>query len=154
MTFPVFILYDLDGTLVDSRADLALAVNLARRDFGLAPLPEAAVAACVGEGVQVLVARAIPECAGRLDEAVAAMRRHYAAHLLDHTVPYPGVREALAAAGAAGFGQAVVTNKPRPATEAILRGLGLEAHFAAIVGGAVVVACRVGRARRPGDGIA
>ena len=65
------VIFDLDGTLIDSRADLALAVNLTRADLGLAPLPQDQVVGYVGEGVRKLLARALPECPERLDQALA-----------------------------------------------------------------------------------
>jgi phosphoglycolate phosphatase len=130
------IFFDLDGTLVDSRADLALAVNLTRRDLGLAARSQAEVVACVGEGLRNLVRRAIPECDdARLDEAIECARGHYRDHLLDATVAYPTVPEALRRLRAGGWRLAVVTNKPRDATDAILAGLGLAPLLDAVVGG-------------------
>lgn len=130
------IFFDLDGTLIDSRADLALAINLTRRDLGLVARPQAEIVACVGEGLRNLVRRAIPECAGaRLDDAIDLTRAHYHRHLLDATVAYPTVLEALRRLRADGWRLAVVTNKPREATDAILAGLGLAPLLDAVVGG-------------------
>ncbi len=131
------ILFDLDGTLVDSRADLVLGVNLARRDLGLAPLAEERVVSFVGEGMRNLVARALPECPERLDDAVELTRLHYSQHLLDHTRPYPGVKLALAELRGLGYALGVVTNKPQEFSEAVLNGLGLAEFFRAVVGGGV-----------------
>lgn len=129
------VFFDLDGTLIDSRADLALAVNLTRHDYGLPLLPEAQVASYVGEGLRLLVARALPEQPESLDDAVARTRVHYAAHLLDQTTLYPGVKEGLQQLGAQGWQRAVVTNKPREFVQPILAGLGVAKLFEALVGG-------------------
>jgi phosphoglycolate phosphatase len=128
-------LFDLDGTLVDSRADLALAVNLTRQDFGLPPKSTGEVVACVGEGVRVLIERAIPERPELWDAMLARQRVHYRAHCLDNTALYPGVVATLETLCAAGWRLAVVTNKPGPVTRPILDGLGILHCFGAVVGG-------------------
>ena len=87
------VLFDLDGTLVDSAADLATAVNLTRGDFGLPPksLPE--VVAAIGNGVRKLLERTIPEYAARrMEELLAHQRRHYGEHLLDQTALIPEMK--------------------------------------------------------------
>ena len=129
------IFFDLDGTLIDSRADLATAVNLTRRDFGLPELPSGRVISYVGEGLRLLVARAMPEQPELIEEAVARARAHYSRHLLDQTSLYPGVAEALRLLGAQGWKRAVVTNKPREFVQPILAGLGVAGEFEALVGG-------------------
>jgi len=129
------VLFDLDGTLVDSRADLILGVNLTRMDLGYSALEPAQVAGFVGDGVRKLLSRALPECPERLEEALAINRRHYGGHLLDTTRLYPGVERALERILAQGFRVAVVTNKPREFTLPILEGLGVGALFSAVVGG-------------------
>lgn len=128
-------LFDLDGTLIDSRADLALAMNLTRRDFGLPPKTLDEVVACVGEGVRSLIERANPECPELWEKMLDRQRVHYRAHLLDNTVLYPGVKETLLALRADGWRLAVVTNKPGPVTRPILEELGVLALFGAVVGG-------------------
>jgi len=114
------LIFDLDGTLIDSRADLAKAVNLARADFGLATLSLDDVVSMVGDGVHNLMRRAVPGLAKPEDveKAVAAMQRHYREHLLDQTRLYPGVAETLAALKP-DWRLAVVTNKPEPAAQHI-----------------------------------
>jgi phosphoglycolate phosphatase len=129
------IIFDLDGTLIDSRADLALAVNLTRAELGLPALPQAQVVGYVGEGVRKLLSRAIPELPGRLEDALAINQRHYRAHLLDRTVLYPGVAAALETFRQRGARLMVVTNKPRAFTDLILDGLGIAGCMAAVVGG-------------------
>lgn len=128
-------LFDLDGTLVDSRADLALAVNLTRQDFGLPPRSLDEVVACVGEGVRVLIERSCPERPELWDEMLVRQRQHYRAHLLDRTALYPGVAATLEALAGAGWRLGVVTNKPSPVTLPILEGLGIRRFFGAVVGG-------------------
>jgi len=132
---PNAIIFDLDGTLIDSRADLALAVNLTRADLGLPALPQTQVVSYVGEGVRSLLSRAIPELPDRLEEALAINQRHYRAHLLDRTVLYPGVAAALETFRQRGSRLMVVTNKPRAFTDLILDGLGIGPLMAAVVGG-------------------
>ena len=129
------VFFDLDGTLIDSRADLALAVNLTRRDYGLPSLPIAQVVGYIGEGVRVLVSRSLPERPDLMEEAVVRTRAHYGNHLLDHTTLYSGVKEGLARLGAQGWKLAVVTNKPREAIRPILAGLGVAHLFDALAGG-------------------
>lgn len=136
------VFFDLDGTLIDSRGDLATAVNLTRCDYGLPPLSPALVATYVGEGLRCLVDRALPERRGGLEEAVDRTRAHYRAHLLDATRLYPGVREALMALGTQGWRRAVVTNKPREFVEPILAGLGVADAFEALVGGGEAAALK------------
>ena len=129
------VIFDLDGTLIDSRADLALAVNLTRGELGLPPLPQAQVVGYVGEGVRKLLAQAIPERPQDLERALAINQRHYLAHLLDQTRLYPGVRPALDRLDQGGVRLLVVTNKPSLATGLILEGLGIAGLMAAVIGG-------------------
>ena len=132
---PSFFLFDLDGTLIDSRADLACAVNLTRKDFGLPPLPLDSVTCCVGHGVANLLLSTIPELpAAEIDNTLAIYRAHYRAHLLDETRAYPGIPELLQHLRADGHRLAVVTNKGRAASLAILDGLKLLPFFDVIVG--------------------
>jgi len=106
------LIFDLDGTLIDSEADLVQSVNAVRTWMGLDPLPEKLVATYVGRGVPVLMRRALGEDASEEDIArgVDYFLQFYQEHMLDHTVPYPGVREALERLN--GRTLAVLTNKP------------------------------------------
>ncbi len=128
--------FDLDGTLVDSRRDLATAVNATRAGLGLAPLSLAEVVAKVGEGARNLVRRSVPaEIEGpAFEDAFRAFGGHYAAVCLDTTIPYPGL-EALLPRLARRAPLAVLTNKPERTSRTILAGLGLAHLFPAIVGG-------------------
>jgi phosphoglycolate phosphatase len=113
--------FDLDGTLVDSVADIATAVNLTLRERDLPALPKAVVQSFIGEGARTLMQRAL---AGRgdTDEALGRFRVHYQAHLLDETRVYDGVLDVLA--GLAGRARVVVcTNKPRAFALPIVRAL-------------------------------
>ena len=129
------VFFDLDGTLADTRADLAKAVNMTRRDCGLAEIPQERVVECVGDGVRNLLARAIPERAGDVEALVPVQARNYSTCRLDATTLYPGVRETLQELSRRGWNLAVVTNKPEADSAAILEGLGIARYFKALVAG-------------------
>ena len=130
-------IFDLDGTLIDSKLDLALAVNATRARFGLGPLPHEQVFGYIGDGAPMLVRRALDHTAADalVEQALAFFLPYYRAHMLDNTVAYPGVREALAALDAGGRVLTVLTNKPARISREILAGLGLVSHFKLIYGG-------------------
>jgi phosphoglycolate phosphatase len=130
------IVFDLDGTLIDSRQDLADAANALIAERGGAPLPVAAATAMVGEGAALLVRRALT-AAGLEPELETALPRFlelYDERLLVHTQLYPGTREALIALADAAT-LAILTNKPQQPTEKILDGLELREYFGHIIGG-------------------
>jgi phosphoglycolate phosphatase len=127
------VLFDLDGTLLDPLDDLTAAVNAARGELRLPPLVAEMVRDYVGDGMRVLLERSVPPEA--LEQAIPVFRRHYGAHLLDHTRLYPGVAEVVAALHAAGARLAVVTNKPQDFAERLVVGLGLRPHLDAVLGG-------------------
>jgi len=131
------LIFDLDGTLIDSRLDLANAVNAALQHLGRPPLPVEQVAAYVGNGAPVLVRRALGDDAtqAQCDQALAYFLDFYRRHALDCTKLYPGVRESLDRLAAAGKRLAVLTNKPTPVSQVILEGLGVAALFFRIYGG-------------------
>jgi phosphoglycolate phosphatase len=137
------LLFDLDGTLIDSLADITTSVNSMLREFDRLPLPESAVTGLIGEGVRMLVERALLVGVAELrngfpspaevEMAMAAFRRHYRDHLFDTTTTYPGVFETL---GHFDFvPKGVVTNKPVEFAQAVLHRLGLSPFFVAVVGG-------------------
>ncbi len=134
LPLPACICFDLDGTLVDSVADLTVACNLMLQELGEAPLDESTARAYIGDGARMLVLRALGSEAKEIDHAVQRFRSHYADHLLDHTRPYPGVVETLTALGRQGFPMGVVTNKPHDFAVRILEGLGLMRHFHSVAG--------------------
>jgi phosphoglycolate phosphatase len=129
------LVFDLDGTLIDSKQDLALSVNAVRERIGLGPLPYDTVASYVGRGVVMLMRRALGEGATDEDveQAVAFFLDYYRSHMLDHTVTYPGVREALEAL--ADRKLAVLTNKPVKFSQSILAGLDISRYFTQVYGG-------------------
>lgn len=132
------LIFDLDGTLVDSKADIAHATNATLDMMGLAPLPLEVVAAYVGNGAPVLVKRALGPDFGDADvaRALAFFLSFYHEHLLDHTCPYPGVREGLERLRkSASVTMAVLTNKPIRSSLAIVNGLGLGDYFFRVYGG-------------------
>ena len=123
--------FDMDGTLIDSKADLAATVNHTRRDLGLGELPTETVIGFVGRGARYLLDHAIPE---RTGESVAAIfRSHYAEHCCESVTLYPGVRETLEALARRGWLLGVNTNKPNFATRMILEKFGLDRLFGAAV---------------------
>lgn len=133
---PGAVLWDLDGTLVDSTDDLAAAGAVARAALDLPPLDAATVAGYVGDGLGVLLERLCPDAdADGLAAARAAFVAHYRDHCTDRTTVYDGVPEVLAAIHAAGVPQAVVSNKPQAFTEAILAHFRLDRYLTAVVGG-------------------
>jgi phosphoglycolate phosphatase len=129
------LVFDLDGTLIDSKLDLVLSVNATREHMHLPKLPEETIATYVGRGVVVLMQRALGAAATEetVAEAVEFFLEYYRDHMLDNTLPYPGVREALDALGDRRL--AVLTNKPVRFSQAILAGLGLSRYFAQVYGG-------------------
>lgn len=130
------VVLDLDGTLVDSAADLAAAANHALHVIGRPALDPHMLVGFVGEGARVLVERALggaePE---RLRPALEAFLSYYAQHLLDATRPFPGIVDALDALAARGVTLSVLTNKPEGMSRTILGGLGLSARFLEVIGG-------------------
>ncbi len=128
------LIFDLDGTLVDSEADLALSVNATRSRLSLPPLSTAVVSSYVGQGVEVLVQRALAGQTSRegIASDIAFFKEYYRRHMLDHTVTYPGVREALAALD--GRTMAVLTNKPIRFSREMLAGLGILDYFSSVYG--------------------
>ncbi len=131
------VLLDLDGTLIDSRRDLATAVNLMRAELGGTPLPVDVVVGHVGDGVGQLVARSTADLQGDLDLdlAVATMLRHYHEHLVDETTLYPGTLEALEELREAGWSLAVVTNKPVAPAKILCDRLEISKWIEVVIGG-------------------
>ncbi len=130
------LVFDLDGTLIDSRHDLADAANALIVEGGGQPLPVDAITAMVGEGAPLLVRRALKAAGLDIDirEALPRFLELYDERLLVHTRLYEGTRDALNALAARGP-LAVLTNKPQRPTETILEGLGITAFFRWVIGG-------------------
>lgn len=131
------VIFDLDGTLVDSKQDLCNAVNATREWMNLSRLPDDLVASYVGNGAPVLIRRAMgPEATPeQLEEALSYFLGYYREHMLDFTRDYDGVREALDTLAAASVPMAVLTNKPVRFSKDILAGLGLAHYFFQVYGG-------------------
>jgi phosphoglycolate phosphatase len=131
------LIFDLDGTLIDSRLDLANSVNATRKYMDLPPIANELVYSYVGEGAPVLIRRALGPTAPQeeVDRALAFFLEYYREHQLDHTTLYPGVREALDQLKAMGARLNVLTNKPVRISNEILAGLQIKEHFEYIYGG-------------------
>lgn len=129
------LIFDLDGTLIDSRKDLATAVNLMRQHFGLPPIPVEQVVRYIGDGVRMLVTRSLEGASVDIEDALRVQGPLYRQHLADETVLYPGVHAGLLALHAAGHVLAMATNKPVDASETILTHFGIRPFFALVLGG-------------------
>jgi phosphoglycolate phosphatase len=136
------VIFDLDGTLIDSRLDLVHSVNAALRHIGRQELPDHVIASYVGDGAPLLIQRALGDEA--VDEAVIRkglefFLSYYREHKLDHTTLYPGITDALAAIQNSSNGRprklAVLTNKPVNPSRAIVEALKLAPYFSQIYGG-------------------
>lgn len=132
------LVFDLDGTLVDSVPDLRAALNQVLSERGGRPLSPAEVQSMVGDGVPMLVARALAasgEDPAAARDALPRFLEIYEANAARLTRPYPGVPETLATLRRCGYRTAICTNKPQRATIAVLEGLDLLPLFDAIAGG-------------------
>lgn len=130
------LIFDLDGTLVDSKADLAAATNAMLVAVGLPQLSLAQVVSLVGNGARVLVEKALGEDNRRLfDHGFALFMQYYSAHLLDETRLYPGLESFIIDTRSCGMQLSVLTNKPEAPSRAILSGLGMLSCFVDVVGG-------------------
>jgi phosphoglycolate phosphatase len=129
------LIFDLDGTLIDSKLDLALAVNAAMVEMGRKPLDHEQIFSYVGNGAASLISRALGDAATDEDclRGLEFFIKYYSVHKLDNTVLYPGVRETLDALQ--GIPMAVLTNKPVGASRGILHGLGIAGRFRFVYGG-------------------
>jgi phosphoglycolate phosphatase len=142
------LVFDLDGTLIDSAQDLCNSVNATLTQFRRPPLPDTTIASYIGNGARLLVSRAFAADDGvepdeeTLARGYAYFLDYYREHKLDYTYAYDGVLEALAALrtvhdqpGAPQRAMAVLTNKPVRPAQAICEALGLAPHFLNIYGG-------------------
>jgi phosphoglycolate phosphatase len=129
--------FDLDGTLIDSRRDLADSANEMLAEYGAAPLPEMTIGRMVGAGAAQLVARALAAARVNVpvEEALQRFLSSYDRRLTNHTRPYPGVPELLAELSRRNVSLALLTNKPLQASVRILEHFGLAGYFPRRVGG-------------------
>jgi phosphoglycolate phosphatase len=131
------LIFDLDGTLIDSKRDLIQSVNAMLVEVGREKLPEETISGYIGHGAPVLVGRALggnaseAECA----KALQFFLHHYEEHKLDNTCAYPEVPETLAELAQWRVPMAVLTNKPVRISVRILEAMGLANYFRAIYGG-------------------
>ncbi len=126
-------IFDFDGTIVDTRRDLATAVNAVRAHYGLPEKGVEEITGYVGDGIVKLVERSLPDSSIDIDKAVFLFNEAYKAHLLDTTAPYPGIREVLSRLN--GFYCALLTNKSYQFTKAITDSLDFTEFFSLIIGG-------------------
>lgn len=131
------VIFDLDGTLADSKLDLVHSVNAARGLLDLPPISDELVSSYVGNGAPVLMRRALGPEASEADvqRGLEFFLSYYRAHMLDNTRLYPGVKDALDRLREAGTKMAVLTNKPVRFSRSIVEGLGLAQHFFQVYGG-------------------
>jgi phosphoglycolate phosphatase len=135
---PSLVVFDLDGTLIDSAPDMHRAVNLMLADIGCAPLSLPQIRSMVGDGASALIARALAarHCVSAdPNEALATFLEHYESEPTAATSTFQGVAETLGRLQAAGLTLAVCTNKPGRLTTMILERLGLERYFTRVVSG-------------------
>ncbi|MBF0107404.1 MAG: HAD-IA family hydrolase [Deltaproteobacteria bacterium] len=129
------IIYDLDGTLVDSKKDIFITTNYTITQMGGTQIPEETVYKCVGKGVRDLLLQALPfKDDGAQARALEIFKAHYLDHCTDHTRLYPHAMETLTALGGLFVPQAVLTNKPQVYTDKILKGLGVMHFFSVMIG--------------------
>ena len=129
------LVFDLDGTLIDSKLDLALSIDATLKHMGKGSLPHELIYSFVGNGAAVLVRRALGDSVtdAEAEEGHRFFLAYYREHMLDNTVTYSGVREALEKL--AHHPMAVLTNKPVRFSEKILEGLGIASYFRYVYGG-------------------
>lgn len=128
------LLCDLDGTLIDSREDLAAGVNLMRADYGLEPLSVELVTEFVGNGARKLVERALPESVKDVEEALHKFKKYYKENMFVKTRLYPTVEDGLRLLHGNGWKLGLTSNKPSDKCEEILKHLGIAMYFDLILG--------------------
>ncbi|RJY08154.1 HAD-IA family hydrolase [Aurantiacibacter aquimixticola] len=166
------VLFDLDGTLVDSALDLGPAVNHALSLIDRKPVPLAKFRSMIGGGTDMMLSNALHATGGDVDHTtyeilIATLHQHYWANIAENTVPFPGCKAALDTLAQRGCALAICTNKSEKPARELLDALGMTDHFAAIYGGdtlgwdrakpkshmlcAAIADCGGGRAAMVGD---
>ena len=129
-------MFDLDGTVADTCADLAGAVNHVRAEHGLAALPVATVTSLLGNGLKDLTTRTFTDAPPiDVDAVTERVKNYYWSHVVDETCLYDGVLETLAHLKASGYKLAVITNKPEGHAKTIMDGLGVSPYLDCLIGG-------------------
>jgi phosphoglycolate phosphatase len=136
---PPAVIFDLDGTLVDSLPDIAAAMNATLAEDGVAPIPDADIRRMIGEGAQAAVERALIYRGLAADKAAVArllhrFEPHYISHSKSGSRVYPGGSEVLAALTGAGIACGLCTNKPEAVTDVVMRATGLDRFMGAMIG--------------------
>ncbi len=139
MTRQIFILFDLDGTLVDSAPDLTGALNHTMAHLNLPPVDEESVRQMVGFGARRLIEQGLEAAGvelnhGQFEAAFRVFLDYYGDHLVDHTRPFPGTEDLLRHLKEQGAVMAICTNKPQSLSEEVLRLLELDHYFDAVIG--------------------
>ncbi len=130
------VLFDLDGTLIDSVADIAASTNYVRGKMGMPHLPVEIIRSYIGDGLYALVGRALgTQELSAIEDALEIWQPHYEIHCLDRTCLYPGITEMLQSIISTGMPLGVVSNKPFTPSKRILDGLGIQKMFSVLVGG-------------------
>lgn len=132
---PRIILFDLDGTLIDSRKDLSRAVNLMRKNFGLPPLNVEVVSSYVGNGMKKLVERSLKDTGISVEDALPVMKKAYSENLLVETTLYDGVYDGISQLKTDGWRMSVTSNKPTAFCREILDKLHLTEYLDFVIGG-------------------
>jgi len=126
------IIFDLDGTLIDSVNDLCVSINFGREHFGLNPLPNSVISSYVGDGIDNLILRSFADSEIETGKAKPVVTAHYEKNMMKTTSLYPGVKDTLPVLPQS---KIIVTNKPEKFVAPILDTLGIIGHFTAIIGG-------------------
>jgi len=135
------LIFDLDGTLVDSRLDLSNSINAMLRHFGKPLLPNEVIASYIGDGAPMLVRRSLgdPDDESFVQHALEYFLLYYREHKLDNTFVYPGIKECLdsirGSRNGSGMKMSVLSNKPVGPSRAIVEALGLGNYFFQVYGG-------------------
>ena len=129
------VLFDLDGTLVDSEKDIAEAANFTREHYGLKKVPDSTIAQYVGNGVIALLAKSLDTSEqDKIQEAYLIFQQHYREHCADHTKAFPGTFELLDYLKEKNIKMGVVSNKPQEFTDSVLKQLNLAPYFGVAFG--------------------
>jgi phosphoglycolate phosphatase len=129
------IIFDLDGTLIDSRSDIAASLNAAREHFRLVPHPLSDVLPMIGNGLPHLIQQGFIDTPEHLPQAIEIALKHYQDHPTEHTIIYPEVLNTLSHLKQKGFPLAIISNKPSDLMIPVLKSLDLNSFFSPIIGG-------------------